>query len=147
AQRAALSVAAQADESQESAGRDDQRRRAGLLSSRLVGERDARGGIRAAAAASTGAHPRRRAGAARERTGANPQGGGETDLMAELSAHQKKIVERYYERKDEIMLAKLQELVTDLYLAETDKKRASLWDRAAKAMANLKVPQRIADHI
>ena len=67
--------------------------------------------------------------------------------MAELSAHQKKIVERYYERKDEIMLTKLQELVTDLYLAETDKKRASLWDRAAKAMANLKVPQRIADHI
>ena len=67
--------------------------------------------------------------------------------MAELSHHQRKIVERYYERKDEIMLTRLQELVTDLYLAETEKKRESLWKRADQAMTNLKVPAAIHAHI
>ncbi len=67
--------------------------------------------------------------------------------MAELTNYQKKIVERYYDRKDEIMLTRLQELVTDLYLAETDKKRESLWKRVEQAMASLKVPPTISQHI
>lgn len=67
--------------------------------------------------------------------------------MPDLTSHQKKIVNRYYERKDEIMLTRLQELVTELYLAETDKKRQALWKRAEQAMTNLKVPAAIHANI
>ena len=67
--------------------------------------------------------------------------------MPDYTRHQKKIIERYYDRRDEIMLAKLQEIVTDLYLAESDAKRDQLWKRAEKAMKGLKVTDRIAQHI
>jgi len=72
---------------------------------------------------------------------------GQTQTMPDYTRHQKKIIERYYDRRDEIMLGKLQEIVTDLYLAETDAKRDQLWKRAGKAMKALKVPDRIAQHI
>ena len=67
--------------------------------------------------------------------------------MADLTPYQKKIVERYYDRRDEIMLSRLQELVSELYLAETDKKRNALWKRVEQAMANLKTPGPVAAHI
>lgn len=67
--------------------------------------------------------------------------------MRDYSAHQKKIIDRYYDQRDGIMLNKLGELVTDLALAETDKKRDQLWERARKAFSNLKVPPRLAEHI
>lgn len=65
----------------------------------------------------------------------------------EYSKHQKKIIERYYENLDTIMLTKLQELATELYLAEGKKKQDQLWDRVAKAMAKLDVPPDIQAHI
>jgi len=67
--------------------------------------------------------------------------------MADYSRHQKKIIERYYDRRDEIMLAKLQEIVTELFLSETEKKSAQLWARAEKAMISLKVEDSIREHI
>ena len=67
--------------------------------------------------------------------------------MPDYTRHQKKIIERYYDRRDEIMLGKLQEIVTELYLAESDRKRDQLWKRADKAMKALKVPESIARHI
>ena len=67
--------------------------------------------------------------------------------MPDYTRHQKKIIERYYDRREEIMLAKLQEIVTELYLAETDAKRDQLWKRAEKAMKALKVSESIAQHI
>ena len=67
--------------------------------------------------------------------------------MPDYTRHQKKIIERYYDRRDEIMLAKLQEIVTELYLAETDAKRDQLWKRVEKAMKTLKVSPGIAQHI
>ena len=67
--------------------------------------------------------------------------------MPDYTRHQKKIIERYYDRRDEIMLAKLQEIVTELYLAETDAKRDQLWKRAEKAMKGLKVTDRSIQHI
>jgi hypothetical protein len=66
--------------------------------------------------------------------------------MAKRSAHQQKIIRNYYENRDEIMLQKLGELVTELYLAE-GKKRGQLWQRAATALKNLEVPQRQIDHL
>jgi len=45
------------------------------------------------------------------------------------------------------MLGKLGELVTELYLADTQAKQNRLWQRAHKAMIKLKVPPAIIDHI
>ena len=47
----------------------------------------------------------------------------------DFSRHQSKIVKRYYDNLDTIVATRLQEAVTELYLAETDKKRASLWKK------------------
>jgi len=60
--------------------------------------------------------------------------------MAEYTPHQKKIINRYYDHRDEIALTRLQEIVTEIYLAATDKKSAQLWKQAEKAMTALKVP-------
>ena len=45
------------------------------------------------------------------------------------------------------MLGKLSELVTELYLAESAAKRNRLWERAEKAMINLKVKPDLVKHI
>jgi hypothetical protein len=52
-----------------------------------------------------------------------------------LSRHQKGIVNRYYEHADTITLTKLQEIVSDLYLATGDKAAAKLWKSAETALA------------
>jgi len=67
--------------------------------------------------------------------------------MAEHTPYQQKIISRYYDRRDQIMLTKLSELVTELYLAETDKRRDVLWDRVETAMTGLKIKDSIAGHI
>ena len=67
--------------------------------------------------------------------------------MPDFTRHQKKIIDRYYDQRDTIMLTKLSELVTELYLAETDKKRDQLWGRVEKAMTNLKVKPATAARI
>jgi len=45
------------------------------------------------------------------------------------------------------MLGKLSELVTELYLADTQARQNRLWQRANKAMVKLKVPPAIIYHI
>jgi hypothetical protein len=60
--------------------------------------------------------------------------------MGDFTPHQKKIINRYYDNRDQIMLARLQEIVTELYLAETQAKQDRLWKRAEAAMKSLKVP-------
>jgi uncharacterized protein YaaW (UPF0174 family) len=67
--------------------------------------------------------------------------------LADYTRHQKKIINRYYDHKSDIMLAKLAELVGELYLADTDKKRDKLWERVGLAMKNLKVKPELAGHI
>jgi len=65
----------------------------------------------------------------------------------ERSNYQNKVISRYYENLDSIMLGKLQELVTELYLADSQKKSDKLWERAQKAMVQIKVKPAIIDHI
>ena len=65
----------------------------------------------------------------------------------ERSRYQKDVISRYYDNLDTIMLGKLGEMVTDLYLADTPAKKDRLWQRAHKAMVKLKVPPAIIDHI
>jgi hypothetical protein len=65
----------------------------------------------------------------------------------EHSAFQKKIISRYYENLDTIALTKLQELVTELYLADTEAKKDKLWQRVQKAMVSIKVNPAIIKHL
>ncbi len=65
----------------------------------------------------------------------------------EYTNYQKKLIERYYDNLDAIALSRLQELVGELYLADSDKKRERLWQRVAAAMDKLKVKPAIAAHI
>ena len=63
-----------------------------------------------------------------------------------LSRHQQNIVKDYYENLDTAMLQKLGEIVSDLYVsADEPAKVARLWERARKALQQLKVePSRVS---
>ena len=65
----------------------------------------------------------------------------------DYSQYQKDVISGYYNNLDTIMLGKLGELVTELYLADTQARQNRLWQRANKAMIKLKVPPAIIDHI
>jgi len=67
--------------------------------------------------------------------------------MPEYSDYQRKVIQRYYDHRDTIALTRLQELVSELYLAESDKKRDQVWKRVDKAMKNLKVGEKLRQHI
>lgn len=58
---------------------------------------------------------------------------------ANRTAHQQRIIKNYYDNLENISLANLSELATQLYLA-TPKQQERLWERAAGAMEKLKVP-------
>ncbi len=65
----------------------------------------------------------------------------------EYSRYQKNIINNYYRNKDTMTLQKLQEFVTDLYLAESDKKKTQLWKRIEKAIAHFDISEELRDHI
>ena len=65
----------------------------------------------------------------------------------EYSSYRKKVITDYYKNLDTIVLTRLQELVTDLYLAETAAQRTRLWKRVEKSMQKLAIPAPIKDHI
>lgn len=65
----------------------------------------------------------------------------------QYNSYQQKVISSYYDNLDSIMLGKLQELVTELYLAETETKQNKLWDRAHKAMIKLKIKPEVITHI
>jgi len=68
-------------------------------------------------------------------------------MAKEYSKYQQKVIENYYENLDAIMLQKLQELVTELYLEKDSPREDKLWERVEKAMVKLKVQPGIAEHI
>jgi hypothetical protein len=66
--------------------------------------------------------------------------------MDNYTAHQQKIIKRYYEKRDEIALQRLSELVTDLYLFE-GKKRAQVWKNVTATLNKLNVPPARISHL
>jgi hypothetical protein len=66
--------------------------------------------------------------------------------MAKRSNYQDRIIRNYYENRDDIMLQRLGELVTDLFLAE-GQARAKLWKRVAEVLEKLKVPKSEVQHL
>lgn len=65
----------------------------------------------------------------------------------DYSEYQQKIISKYYSNLDILMLQKLQALVSELYLADSDTKKDRLWKRVQKAMENLNIPSPIMEHI
>ena len=61
--------------------------------------------------------------------------------MKERSAYQKKIIRNYYENRDSIMIQTLSEIISELYIAPTERRRAQLWRRAEKALRTLGVDE------
>jgi hypothetical protein len=66
--------------------------------------------------------------------------------MPERSPYQERVIRNYYRNQGAIKLQKLEEMVTDLYLAE-GKARAKLWERAAAALEKVGVPKSRIDHV
>ncbi len=67
--------------------------------------------------------------------------------MANHSPYQQKIIKRYYNNYDAIQSQKLAEMVTELYLAEGDKKRDRLWARVAETLTKLEFPAARIEHL
>jgi hypothetical protein len=63
------------------------------------------------------------------------------------SKYQEDLIRRYYEHRDDIMMQRLAELVSEIYLCTTPKKLDQLWERVRKALANLKMEQEIVDDL
>jgi hypothetical protein len=49
----------------------------------------------------------------------------------DYSNYQKKVIGAFYRNRDDIETQRLQEIVTEVYLATTPTKQARLWERAA----------------
>jgi hypothetical protein len=67
-------------------------------------------------------------------------------MAKQRSSYQDRIIRNYYQNRDEIMLQRLGELVTDLFLAE-GQARARLWKRVAEVLTKLKVPKTEIQHL
>jgi hypothetical protein len=59
--------------------------------------------------------------------------------MVERTKYQEKVIKNYYQNQDAILVQRLGEQVTDLYLAE-GKARAKKWQQVATLLEKLKVP-------
>tara|TARA_E500000318_G_scaffold8683_1_gene7935 strand:- start:54462 stop:54734 length:273 start_codon:yes stop_codon:yes gene_type:complete len=57
----------------------------------------------------------------------------------EFSSYQRKVINRYYDNLDTIVVTRLGEIVTDMALAGGDEKKlARLWKRAEQALERVK---------
>ena len=66
--------------------------------------------------------------------------------MAKRSSYQQRVIRNYYQNQGAILLQRLGDLVTDLYLAE-GQARARLWKRVALTLEKLKLPQEQVRHV
>jgi hypothetical protein len=66
--------------------------------------------------------------------------------MAEYSKYQQKVIQRYYDNQDAILLQKLGEHVTELFLAE-GKARVRRWKLIVAVLEKLKIPDSRIEHL
>jgi hypothetical protein len=66
--------------------------------------------------------------------------------MPKRSNYQDRVIRNYYQNRDEIMLQRLGELVTDLFLAE-GKAKTRIWKRVGEILEKLKVPANQIQHL
>ncbi|MGC1276549.1 MAG: hypothetical protein WBC44_22845 [Planctomycetaceae bacterium] len=67
-------------------------------------------------------------------------------MNRDYSAHQQKIIKRYYDNREQIDAQRLAELATDLYLS-SGKKLDKLWASAEETMRRMKVPESRIKHV
>ena len=65
----------------------------------------------------------------------------------EYTDYQKNAISNYYKNIDTIMLGKLSDMVSELFIEESETKRKRLWQRVEKAMVQLNIPEKIIKHI
>jgi hypothetical protein len=68
-------------------------------------------------------------------------------MSKEFGSYQKQVIKNYYENLDKIALARLGELVSRIYLAESESKKEILWKQVESDLKKLKIPETIAQHI
>lgn len=61
-------------------------------------------------------------------------------MAQERTRHQEKIIRNYYRNLDAIRAQRLQDLVAEIFLAGSEKKRATLWARAGEILAGTGMP-------
>jgi hypothetical protein len=66
--------------------------------------------------------------------------------MEKHSRYQQKIIKNYYQNREGIAVQRLQELVTELFLAE-GKKREKLWDQVTNHLEHLGTPASQIEHL
>jgi hypothetical protein len=66
--------------------------------------------------------------------------------MTQHTKYQQNIIKNFYKNRDNISLQRLQELVTELYLAE-GKKREQHWKAVASHLEKVGVKQDTIDHL
>lgn len=67
--------------------------------------------------------------------------------MAEFTKFQQKVIRSYYDNREGIALQRVQELVTELYLAEGKKKRDKHWDSLALHLGKLGIKPDVIEHL
>ena len=67
-------------------------------------------------------------------------------MAQEYTKHQQKIIKNYYQNREAISLQRLQELVTELYLAE-GKKREKQWEYIVATLQKLGLTQKRIEHL
>ena len=68
------------------------------------------------------------------------------DIMAKRSPYQQRVIRDYYRNQESILIQRLGDLVTELYLAE-GKARARLWNRVSATLQKLKVSKEQIRHL
>jgi hypothetical protein len=68
-------------------------------------------------------------------------------MARDFSPYQQKVIRNYYANREAIQGQSLADLVSDLYLAGTEKKKVALWARAEKLLAGLGVAEPVAQAI
>jgi hypothetical protein len=66
--------------------------------------------------------------------------------MTKRTPYQDRVIRNYYQNQDAILLQRLGDLVTDLYLAE-GAQRARVWKRVAGTLEKLKIPKSQVQHL
>ena len=64
----------------------------------------------------------------------------------DFSAHQQKVIKRYYDNRDAMDDQRLAELVTNLYLS-TGKKQEKMWETAESIMTRMELPPTRIAHV
>ncbi len=66
--------------------------------------------------------------------------------MPKRSSYQQRVIRDYYQNQDAIMIQRLGEVLSDLYLAE-GKQRVRIWKRVATTLQKLKIPNKQVQQI